>query len=133
MAVLSLWGNRQPFFTSDGQTMKRPEKSRVVKIILVSVLLLFGLIMIHVDVKQSDITATSGKKTFIMERSSVSYAAETEKQPAGDYKGGEQAKETTEGDLSTRETRDYVTPLRIISVIAMSIFLVWYIRRKLKL
>jgi len=126
-------GNRQPFFPSDGQTMQRPEKSRAVKIILVSVLLLFGLNMIHVDGKQSDITATSGKETFIMEKGAVSYAAETEKHPVGDYKGGEQVKETTEGDLSTKETRDYVTYLRIISVIAMSIFLVWYIRRKMKL
>jgi hypothetical protein len=133
MAVLSQWGNRQPFLAPDRLTMKGSKQNIVVRIVLISVLLFCGLNMIHVDGKQSDMTATSGKKTFIIERGTVSYAAETEQRPAGDYKSGEQVKETPEGDLPIKETRDYMTPLRIVSVIAMSIFLVWYIRRKMKL
>ncbi|MBN2178938.1 MAG: hypothetical protein JW743_05870 [Deltaproteobacteria bacterium] len=113
--------------------MKRPEKNIVVRIVLVSTLLFCVLTMVYVNVKQSDITATSGKKTFVMERGAAVYAADTEKHHAGDYKSGKDVKEITEGTSPTQDTKGYVTPLRILSVIAMSVFLVWYIRRKMKL
>lgn len=112
--------------------MKRSKKNIVVRIVLVSALLFCGL-SIHFDAKRSNITATSFKNTFIMEGGAVLYAAETGKYPTGDYRSGEDVKEMPDRDLLTEETKNYVTPLRILSVIAMGIFVVWYIRRKLKL
>ncbi len=109
--------------------MKRPEKNRGVRIVLVSILLLSCLSILHVDGKQSNISVPFGAKAVLVEWGAALYAAEKEQNTAGD----EKAKEMQKGDFPTEETRDYVTPLRILSVIAMSIFLVWYIRRKLKL
>jgi hypothetical protein len=131
----SLKGDRRPFPGSDGQTMKRSKKNIVVRIILASVLLFCGLNIAHVDVKQSEISATSlFNKTFIMESGAVLYAGETGKYPEGEHRSdGGQEKKMPDSNSPTEGTRGYVTPLRILSVIAMSIFLVWYIRRKLKL
>jgi hypothetical protein len=112
--------------------MKRSKKTILIKILLVAVLLFCGLSMVHVDVKRSDITTTLFN-TFMLDTGAPLYAAETENHPAGEYRSGEDVKKTSEGDLPAEETREYVTPLRILSVIAMCVFLVWYIRRKMKL
>jgi hypothetical protein len=43
---------------------------------------------------------------------------------AAEYRSGDDIKEMPPSNLSAKEARGYVTPLRILSVIAMCVFLV---------
>jgi hypothetical protein len=105
--------------------MKRSKNAIPVGILLVAVILFWGIDMTHVGGEKAEFPYPSYESAFSMDQVSPLYAAE--------YRSGDDNKEMPISDIPAKETREYVTPLRILSVIAMSIFLVWYIRRKLKL
>jgi len=105
--------------------MNIPKRPIAAGILLVCLILFCGIDPVHVGGKMEELLHSSYESAFLMDMVPPLYAA--------DYKSGDTVKAMPVSNLPAKKTRGAVTSLRILSVIAMSILLVWYIRRKMKL
>ncbi len=112
--------------------MKPFKRVRTFIVILSFFLFFCGAGLFHFDTVRSKTPEIIDAGNFDWNVRGIAYAAPEEKIPAGDY-GANKGVRNDQSDDSRIQNAGFVTLVRILSVIAMSIFLVWYIRRKLRL